>query len=708
MRIENSFYSSGKFQQRTRTFFSAENGLPSSDVFCVRYDSDGTLWAGTKEGLAFLSNKKEFQTVSLGSNNPETIKMIFCSKGGSLWVGCGNSLFLKNGKKSFSKVFESESPIVGMAEYKGKLYLLSEEILYCQNESGFSQFMGVDGGEGKCIAANDEQLYVATETALLALAGKRCHWKGIIPQFSDIPQSPIRSIAFDSIGYLWVCTDNGLCIYDNKSYWMTPENTPALPAEALRDIATDKHAGRYFASDNGVIYMKDGALKYLGARRWVPSNNVRSVAVSDDCDTVWAATDEGIACITYSMMSLKEKADHYQQIIEKYHTRDLGFVTVRELSVKEDITSGCVHISDNDGLWTQRYVGALAYRYAVTGEKKILELARQSMKSMLYLTTVTGIPGFTARAIRRPGEKGYGNGHHEWHLSPDGTCEWLCETSSDEMTGHFYGFSLYYDFCANDEEKEEIKNAVCGIVDHILRNDYRLIDHDGLPTTWAIWDPEILNHDDKLVWEKGINSLELLSFMKVAYHMSGDEKYDKVYKELITKHHYLLNSAQHKVFDAHVTHIDDNLGFLSVTTLLRLEDDEEIRSLLLMGLEHHWQYERIERFPHWNFVYGAFTNRACDIDAAIQSLREIPLSLISYETVNSTRKGLVYDTEQLQWGEPAQLKNPLPYDERPINIDDSNPFRADGGRGLSADDGTFYLLPYWFARYYKLIEETQA
>ncbi|MPN58951.1 hypothetical protein SDC9_206667 [bioreactor metagenome] len=140
-------------------------------------------------------------------------------------------------------------------------------------------------------------------------------------------------------------------------------------------------------------------------------------------------------------------------------------------------------------------------------------------------------------------------------------------------------------------------------------------------------------------------------------------------------------------------------------TLLNLEDDKVLRAIYLMGMEHHWQYEKIERTPLWNFIYGAYTGRYCDVDAGIQTLRETPLSLIEYEIKNSTRKKLVYDTEQEQWGEPPQLKAPLPADERRVGRDDSNHFRADSGNGSSSEDGSFWLLPYWFARYHKLISE---
>ena len=63
-------------------------------------------------------------------------------------------------------------------------------------------------------------------------------------------------------------------------------------------------------------------------------------------------------------------------------------------------------------------------------------------------------------------------------------------------------------------------------------------------------------------FEKCINSLELLTFLNVAYHVSGDEKYRKEFLRLAVDEHYLLNAAQHKRPDGHTNHIDDNLGFL--------------------------------------------------------------------------------------------------------------------------------------------------
>ena len=61
--------------------------------------------------------------------------------------------------------------------------------------------------------------------------------------------------------------------------------------------------------------------------------------------------------------------------------------------------------------------------------------------------------------------------------------------------------------------------------DHLLSHGYTLCDTDGLPTTWAHFGPDELNLDDTWCWEKGINSLELLTFLRIAYHVTGEARY---------------------------------------------------------------------------------------------------------------------------------------------------------------------------------------
>jgi hypothetical protein len=349
--------------------------------------------------------------------------------------------------------------------------------------------------------------------------------------------------------------------------------------------------------------------------------------------------------------------------------------------------------------------------YSITKDEEILKAARRSMNAMLFLTRAPEIKGFTARAVRFPDEANWGKGINkqgiigqEWHRSSDGTYEWLGETSSDEMTGHYFGFCMYYDLCATEEEKAEIREAVCAITDHILENNGYLIDCDGKPTSWACWNETALNTDSMWTWEKGVNSLEMLNFLKVSYHMSGDEKYLKKYNELISEHHFLVNAAFHKRADGHTCHIDDNLAMLNAMSILRLEEDPAIRQYLLMGLASHFDYEKIEDNTYYAFIYKAFTEAPCDIDSCVKHLKDYPYDVQNCKMINSKRKDYEMTDESVYWiGEP-QLKKPFGWDERPYTKLGINPFGIDGGSSDRSDSGLSYIFIYWLGRFLGLIE----
>ena len=347
---------------------------------------------------------------------------------------------------------------------------------------------------------------------------------------------------------------------------------------------------------------------------------------------------------------------------------------------------------------------------------------------MIKLTEVTGKKGFTARATRYAHEENFSTGNREeWHICEnDPGCEWLGETSSDEMTGHYFAYGIYFDLVADAEEKKRIAEVVRTITDHILENNFHLCDVDGVPTTWANWEPDLLNNDDRWYYEKGTNSLEILSFLKTTYHVTGDKKYNDVYEMLIAKHHYAMNCMQYKCEDGHVAHIDDQLDFTNIYPLLMYTDCPAQREVFKMGLTHHWQYERVERSPFFNIVYGALTENSCDIENAARSLAEMNLDLVRWPVFNSYRKDIVWDTEQEEMGVPAQLKYPVEYGSRVLVHYDGNPFVCDSGAeefvninakivnrtstlpgtgadGMCAMQPYVYLLPYWMGRYHGLI-----
>ena len=295
------------------------------------------------------------------------------------------------------------------------------------------------------------------------------------------------------------------------------------------------------------------------------------------------------------------------------------------------------------------------------------------------------------------------------------------------MTGHYFAYGIYYDLVADKKEKKKIAEVVKKITDHIIENNFHLCDVDGVPTTWANWEPELLNNDDRWFFERGTNSLEILSFLKTTYHVTGDEKYNQVFDMLIKKHHYAMNCMQYKCEDAHIAHIDDQLDFTNIYNLLVYTENEAQKEIFKMGLTHHFEYERVERSPFFNIVYGALTNNNCDIENAAKSLSEMNLDFVVWPTYNSYRKDIIIDTEPEEYGCAPQLKYPVEYSSRLLVNYDGNQFVCDSGveefieinkksanraAALPGTDGAngmrtvmpyIFLLPYWMGRYYGLL-----
>ena len=669
------------------------------EIKSVSVNGDGEIYACTCDGLKRLKNGlwQDYCDEKLYS-------VVYCDGKGRVLAAFESCVYIITDKGA-ELLYDFGNTVTDI-KLDEKLYVLTISNVYVETDDDERFFnLGNLEQKGFYLAVGSGRLCVADERCIQRMEGKRRTWRCIFPDHSTMPRITIQCIAFDKNGYLLVGTNEGLFIYDYRSGWYSKELIAALPEESVLSICVCDDGSFLLGTDAGAIIIKNGMKKYLPATRYAFDTDVTAVASFNG--DLYTVAKGGITRIYEQKMTLEDKAWHFFEETEKYFPRKQGYVTWISRFDGTDTS----HITDNDGLWTQCYVAALAMCYAETKNEAVLKAARRSKDAMLYLTKAPELKGFTARAVRFPDEADWGKGidktgviGEEWHRSSDGTYEWLGETSSDEMTGHYFGFCLYYDLCATEEEKTEIREAVCAITDHILENDGYLIDCDGKPTSWACWNETALNTDSMWTWEKGVNSLEMLNFLKVSYHMSGDEKYQKRYEELIKEHHFLINAAFHKRADGHTCHIDDNLAMLNAMSILRLEEDEAIRQYLLMGLASHYDYERVEDNPYYAFVYKAFTQAPCDIDSCVKHLQDYPYDIQNCRMINSKRKDYEMSDESVYWcGEP-QLKKPFGWDERPWNKLGINPFGIDGGSSERSDNGMSYMFIYWLGRFLGLVE----
>lgn len=530
----------------------------------------------------------------------------------------------------------------------------------------------------------------------------------------------ITCVATDSLGHVWLGTNYGVYATDGGDYWVPVDERLGIPYEFVTCLSLGADGSIWAGTTEGVCrYTTQGRWQYYWGKRWLPHNKVNAIIGMED-GSAWVGTEGGVAHLYDKRMTLREKANHYEEITAR-HSR-YGFMTGSGLKKPGDPSQGVIfEASDNDGLWTSLYVGAEAFRYAATKEPQARALAQKSMRAMLDLVKYTGVKGFPARSIIRKGEQPTGYNPEEtvgvdgekekvWYASPvDPNITVKGDTSSDEMDGHYFAWYIYYKLVADAKEKEEIRTVVRDVTDHILQGDLTLIGHTGRKTRWGVWNPKYVN-DDPMWWEeRGLNALEMLAFLKAAEHICGDKRYGEMYRELITKHHYLLNTVHQKMAEPWhlVNHSDDEMAFMMYYLLMDLEKEPSTRRILQQSLERSWKIERPEASPFFNFVYAAQTGNPADVEASVATLQDWAWELIDWEMRGTHRNDVELLRTERNGRSFVQTVNVLPPSERCLMRWNGNPYQCNGGspNGASEEDAAVWLLPYWMGRHHGFIHE---
>jgi len=531
----------------------------------------------------------------------------------------------------------------------------------------------------------------------------------------------------DARGTLWRATAQGLLEIDNRSsgsragtsgstartrLWTGKDG---LPIVGLTGIAADSSGGLWLATEDGAVYFEphaDAARSnrwfYFWGERYLPDNVVENIAVDEQGERhgnsqlprAWLRTGTGFALIQFKPYDLEHKSAMFIDRLQHRHNRH-GYVADCDLLRPGDTSSYRMTPSDNDGLWTAIYVAAECFRYAVSHSPEALANARASLAALERLEAITGIPGYPARALIRRGD--YRDPGGEWHWTPDSEWEWKGDTSSDELVGHFFAYQVAYDLLPDERDRQSIRPVVERMASHLLDHHLQLVGYGGRVTTWGKYNPEYFATPDGRA-DRSLNSLELLSHLRVAYHVTGNRRflteYQRVGRELGYFDYVMRMGTEKRV---EINYSDEELAYLAWYQLMQLEDDPELHRRYQAALEGFWERTRGERNPLWNFIYAASTGAKDYARAeAVDTLERIPLDTVSWTVKNSQRADFELASTGGRFGE-KQARRAIPLNEHCVMKWNGNPFELDcGNDGRSEDDGAFFLLPYWLGRFHWL------
>lgn len=679
------------FPQKVTHKYMASKTFPLSAVISLA-ECGGKLFTGTSIGIASFADDK-WQV----AESPATeVKAMACVDG-TLYAGGPNGLYAVSSGEEQKTIYSGA--VSAITEYGDGILASSGSDLLLINKGTVEKIKGYNGGEINALDTAGAMAWIGAADGVYKFDGKETTKQS--ENAPEILAGGARDVYAAADGTVYAATGVGIAkLNSSDGTWsvITGKNG-GLPYEDV--ISIDGRDGFLWVGTSIGAARFDGTeWQYMQGPEYIANDMVYDVLATEN-GQAWLATPGGPSFIEYRTMTLEEKAAYFEKIVHARHDR-YGLISDSKLKDPDDLSTNYTVTRDNDGLWTSMYVAAECYRYAVTGSEEAREYARKSMESIMFLETVTELDGFMARSFAKPDDD---HGTGEWnHITSDGKWRWKGDTSSDEVDGHYYVYSVYYDLCADEKEKEMIREKVTKISNHIIDNDYFLIDVDGKRTTWGLWNPDYLNAQGR--FQRNLNALEILFFLKTAYHITGNEKFQEHYMKLGKDNKYFKYMVKAKLFQPGlINHSDDELAFLAYYPLLKYEKDPRILEFFHESIIRSWEIEKPEKSSLFNFIYGAVMPEGTDfdVDGAIYNLKRVSLDMVFRPHKNSHRADIEIDSTNGRHDEVQSIV-PLPPDERVVMKWNGNPYRLDDGGRSEEETPTFWLLPYWMARYYGFID----
>ena len=240
----------------TRRRYTAKDGLPSTLVDAVTVDSQGTVWVGTREGLAKLSQGK-VQAVPLPEGADTRVRTVLVGRDGTVWVGT----------------------------YKGLLALREGRFTWYGPEQGLPR--------NDVMALREDRegtLWIGHETGLSRLTARGISHLG--PK-EGLSGTRVFSLLEDRDGNLWVGTADG-GVSRLRAGAFVPLGMPeGLSHDFMRTVLQTRDGTLWLGTmGGGLNRLKDGRLSRVGAAEGLTDDNIRSLAEGPD-GTLWVGTHRG-------------------------------------------------------------------------------------------------------------------------------------------------------------------------------------------------------------------------------------------------------------------------------------------------------------------------------------------------------------------------------------------------------------------------------
>lgn len=716
------FQDTAFWQEYHEAYPVAIDDASGAEVRSIAVDSNGEVWIATPLGVFSKKHGEKNWRHAIPQEEQGPSFAVEVDKNSAVWISTWNSIYRFKDSK-LERMPGAVSPISSLCVANEGVYALGPHGVWLYSEQGCEKKdYPIARSIRDVVTDSNQGLWIATDVGLYHC--KPQSTKRLVSE-DELISAYVRGVAVNE-EQVWAGGLGGVTILRDeiKSDVLLPED--GISSMNVNCIKRSPDGVMWVGTDVGVVrYNRDGTHSLLFSQRWLLDDKVNDIAFDKD-GNAWIATAKGVSVIRRKKMTLASKQLYFYDVLMRRHIRDPWIAGQCRLPVAGDTSRWEPEDDDNDGEYGGNYLAMESFRYGVTKADDAKVKAQKAFKFLKFLQEVTESDGFFARTIVPSDWKLVHDGNLtytareladelvkeprfkpvpvRWWKSADGKWLWKGDTSSDEICGHMFGYYFYYELVADDAEKEIVRRHVAKIVDHLMAHDLSLADKDGRATRWGVWSPDKLNRDPEWSPDRSLNSMELLSFIKLAYHMTGDGKYQREYLRLIKEEKYLDNMSNiPKQNPAWFIYYDVILAAYAYPILIKCEKDPELQKFYEAHMDHWMEQRKGDKNPLINFIYSYSRNKKAELQASVDLLMNTPLDLVDWTIDHTKREDVrvvhepVLDDIQVHELQPASIRSTIRWDK--------NPWGINGGNHHMEREPVFWLLPYWMGRYLEMIRE---
>ena len=326
----------------------------------------------------------------------------------------------------------------------------------------------------------------------------------------------------------------------------------------------------------------------------------------------------------------------------------------------------------DSALWTGAYLAAESFRYKVTQSADALEHVKSALGGLQALSNVTGdnrlarclVPADSPYAASIANEEASNSIHQN---SP---WIWVDNTSRDQVVGAFFGLGVAFDLVDDPSVKAVASDVATRLIGFISRHQWS--PNDDISSTFQLR-PE-----------------ELQTLLQVARHINPANTVSGPF--LVAP----VGTAVEFDVQSNSSYFKFNLDYMSFYHLVRLQDNGDNRSA----------YMTVRNYtaPHQNAFFNMIDRALRGPDAA----RDAETRVLLDQWLLRPRRDITVDVSSKVAVCGSAACQPVPVALRPpaTFLWEVDPFHlTGGGSGIIENAGVDYILPYWMARYYGVINE---